>query len=194
MTARLYKIRPGAGEFVPGGDIKLLAGHTGTVNVVQFSPDAGVAITGSEDKTVRVWGKESNWDCIKTITEFPAGVKSVIFSPVDPVLATMSANRVTLWAINGSKYQPENRVDMKGSGKQLKVCMILSSFPLLSKVIRTKLKKPTQITTRSIHAVKSQTANKLTKRKQQVLNCLRTPMHTHHSENPLNVFHSARGT
>lgn len=119
-TARLYKIRPGAGEFVPGGDVKQLSGHTGAVNVVQFSPDGAVALTGSDDRTIRAWRKESNWDCVCTLSQFTASVKSVIFSPVDPVFASLSGNKTTVWTMHGHKFEPDNSVDIRGTEKQLK--------------------------------------------------------------------------
>ena len=120
-TARIYKIRPGAGEFVPGGDVKQLSGHTGAVNVVQFSPDSALALTGSDDRTIRAWKKENEWECVCTLNQFTAPIKSVIFSPVDPVFASMAGNRTTVWTMKGQKYKPENSVDVRSSEKQLKV-------------------------------------------------------------------------
>ena len=120
-TARLYKIRPGAGEFVPGGEVKQLTGHTGPVNVVQFSPDCAVALTGSDDRTIRAWRKENDWGCVCTLNGFTAPVKSVIFSPVDPVFATLAGNRTSVWTMHGQKYEAENSMDIRSTDKQLKV-------------------------------------------------------------------------
>lgn len=124
-TARIYKIRPGAGEFVPGGDVKQLSGHTGAVNVVQFSPDSALALTGSDDRTIRAWKKENEWECVCTLNQFTAPIKSVIFSPVDPVFASMAGNRTTVWTMKGQKYKPENSVDVRSSEKQLKAIWFL---------------------------------------------------------------------
>lgn len=54
-SGRLYKIKPGAGEFVPGTEIRKLLGHRAPVNTVQFTPDNSFVLTGSEDNTVKVW-------------------------------------------------------------------------------------------------------------------------------------------
>ena len=121
-TARLYKIRPGAGEFVPGGDVKQLVGHTAAVNFVQFSPDGAVVLTGSDDRTIRAWRQDNDWQCATTLPEFTSPVKSVIFSPVDPVFASLAGNRVTVWTMHGCSYEAENGVDLRSTDKQLKVC------------------------------------------------------------------------
>lgn len=118
-TARLYKIKPGAGEFVPGGEVKQLVGHTAAVNCIQFSPDAAVALTGSDDMTIRVWRQESDWSCVTTLGTLPGPVKSIIFSPVDPVFASLAGNSATVWTMHGTSYNVENSADIRGS-KQLK--------------------------------------------------------------------------
>lgn len=122
-TARLYKIKPGAGEFVPGGEVKQLVGHTAAVNCIQFSPDAAVALTGSDDMTIRVWRQESEWSCVTTLGTLPGPVKSIIFSPVDPVFASLAGNSATVWTMHGTSYNVENSADIRGS-KQLKVCLL----------------------------------------------------------------------
>ncbi|XP_020613775.1 uncharacterized protein LOC110051997 isoform X2 [Orbicella faveolata] len=119
-TARLYKIRPGAGEFVPGGDVKQLVGHTAAVNFVQFSRDGAVVLTGSDDRTIRAWRQDNDWQCATTLPEFTSPVKSVIFSPVDPVFASLAGNRVTFWTMHGCSYEAENGVDLRSTDKQLK--------------------------------------------------------------------------
>lgn len=118
-TARLYKIRPGAGEFVPGGDVKQLVGHTAAVNCVQFSRDGAVALTGSDDRTIRAWRQENDWTCVTVLTEFTAPVKSVIVSPVDPAFASLAGNRATVWTMHGCTYDADNSVDIR-STKQVK--------------------------------------------------------------------------
>ncbi|XP_078362210.1 uncharacterized protein LOC144646485 isoform X2 [Oculina patagonica] len=126
-TARVYKIRPGAGEFVPGGDVTQLVGHTAAVNCIQIraapaddsSKASAVALTGSDDRTIRVWRQDNDWKCGTTLSGFTAPVKSVIFSPVDPVFASLAGNRVTVWRTVHGNTMKENDVDIR-STKQLK--------------------------------------------------------------------------
>ena len=120
-TARLYKIRPGVGEFVPGGDVKQLVGHTAAVNVVQFSRDGAVVLTGSDDRTIRAWRQDNDWQCATPLLEFTSPVKSVIFSPVDPEFASLAGNRVTVWRMQGCSFEAINGVDLRSPDKQLKV-------------------------------------------------------------------------
>lgn len=130
-TARLYKIRPGAGEFVPGGDVKELTGHTAAVNVVQFSRDAAVVLTGSDDRTIRVWKRDNDWACVTTLKEFTAPLKSVIFSPTgDPEFATLAGNTTTVWTMHGQSYDATNSVEINSSGKHLKVQILPSHLKM----------------------------------------------------------------
>ena len=42
-------------SFVTGETLRVLRGHTDSVRTVLFTPDGSKVITGSGDKTVRVW-------------------------------------------------------------------------------------------------------------------------------------------
>ena len=45
---------------VCGGQVlKVLKGHTGTVKAVAISTDGSKIVSGSDDKTVRVWSAET---------------------------------------------------------------------------------------------------------------------------------------
>lgn len=124
-TARLYKIRSEVGEFVPGADVKQLSGHTAAVNVVKFSLDGAIALTGSDDRTIRAWRKENDWACVCTLTDFYGPVKRIIFSPVkDPVFVTLAGYRTTLWTMHGNNFTPNCSVDVRSSDKQIKVRVI----------------------------------------------------------------------
>ena len=49
MTARLWDLRN------PGSSPRILSGHTGTISSVALTPDGQWALTGSWDKTARLW-------------------------------------------------------------------------------------------------------------------------------------------
>jgi WD40 repeat protein/serine/threonine protein kinase len=66
-------------EPLPGGEIRLFKGHSSRVNAVAFSPDRALALSGGEDRTLRLWdlgtGKE-----LHRISDFKEGIKSVAFA------------------------------------------------------------------------------------------------------------------
>ena len=120
------------GEFVPGADVKQLSGHTAAVNVVKFSLDGAIALTGSDDRTIRAWRKENDWACVCTLNDFYEPVKRIIFSPVkDPVFVTLAGYRATLWTMHGNNFTPNCSVDVRGSDKQIKVRIISLGFNLV---------------------------------------------------------------
>ena len=48
-----------SGLFVSGQVIKVLEGHTSSVYTVAISADGGKIVSGSDDKTVRVWSMQT---------------------------------------------------------------------------------------------------------------------------------------
>lgn len=83
-----------------------------------------MALTGSDDRAIRAWRQDNDWNCVTTLSEFTAPIKSVIFSPVDPVFASLAGNRVTVWTMHGCSYDAENSVDIRSTEKQLKVSIV----------------------------------------------------------------------
>src|SRR5579862_9833171 len=72
---------------------RVLAGHTGAVNSVAFSPDGARLTTASEDKTARVWNT-STGELLHTLTGHDDAVFAAPFSPDGRVIATVSADLV----------------------------------------------------------------------------------------------------
>jgi WD40 repeat protein len=71
-----------------------LAGHTGSVHGLAFSPSARLLATCGEDGTVRLWSLTGSGPAVPTIGPGPFGgpVRSVAFTPDGRYLATANAN------------------------------------------------------------------------------------------------------
>ena len=80
-----------------GEELALLAGHTGWVSTVSFSPDGATLASGSGDHTVRLWDATTG-EHLRTLTGHTRDVTSVSFSPDGSTLASGSRDgTVLLW-------------------------------------------------------------------------------------------------
>ena len=70
---------------------RVLAGHTGAVNSVAFSPDGARLSTASEDKTARVWNAATG-ELLHTLAGHDDAVFAAPFSPDGAMIATVSAD------------------------------------------------------------------------------------------------------
>ena len=79
-------------------------GHTGKINAVRFSPDGQYVLTGSNDKTARLWslnGKE-----VQRFSGHTDIVTDVRFSPNGQYVLTGSDdNTARLWSLDGREVQ-----------------------------------------------------------------------------------------
>ncbi|MGD8307126.1 MAG: WD40 repeat domain-containing protein [Ignavibacteria bacterium] len=76
-----------------------LYGHTSTVTSVDISNDMTTIISGSSDKTIKVWNAESG-DLIQTLTDHTSSIREVEFSPVlDRFASCSSDSTVRIWSL-----------------------------------------------------------------------------------------------
>jgi WD40 repeat protein len=67
-----------------------LTGHRGTVWSVAFSPDGRRILSGSEDKTIRVWDAETDGGVVEPLKGHSGSVTSAVFSPDRPYIVSGS--------------------------------------------------------------------------------------------------------
>ena len=81
---------------VDGKVVKTLAGHTAAVTGVGFSADGKHVVSGSEDKTVRVWSIESG-QAVREITTAAAVTDVLIRIDGTQVVSAHADNKVRVW-------------------------------------------------------------------------------------------------
>ncbi|MCK4344286.1 MAG: PD40 domain-containing protein, partial [Bacteroidales bacterium] len=83
---------------------KIIIPHESWITSVAFSPDGKTILTGSWDKTARLWDLEGNE--VQVFTGHEDGVKSSVFSPDGKTILTGSwDNTSRLWDLDGNELQ-----------------------------------------------------------------------------------------
>lgn len=77
--------------------VRTLAGHTGAVSSVSFSGNGRMVVTGSRDKTARVW-EAGTGRLVRTLKGHKDAVTAVAFNPEGTVVASGSMDRtIIIW-------------------------------------------------------------------------------------------------
>ncbi|KAG9054182.1 hypothetical protein FS842_005878 [Serendipita sp. 407] len=138
--AKLYNPRyPHTLSIQQGGDSKwdsnlalnTLLGHAGVVWSVSFSPDGRFIVSGSDDRTVRLWDMETGHQLSTSFEGHSNRVISVAFSPDGRRIVSGSDKTVRIWdvetgqhlaSLNGhsnvvwsTAFSPDNRRVVSGS-------------------------------------------------------------------------------
>ncbi|RDW89310.1 WD40 repeat-like protein [Coleophoma cylindrospora] len=87
------------------GLICILGGHTDTVNAVKFIPGSpGILLTGSVDKTVKIWkktDKEQGYECVQTLTNHESSVNCIAVTEGSNIFTTGSADAtIKIWSLD----------------------------------------------------------------------------------------------
>ncbi len=85
-----------------------LTGHQGIIRTLSYSPDGQTLVSGSDDKTIRLW--HSNGKFIRSI-QLSGSVNSVSYSPTGKFFVTASGDGlIQIWQPDGSilrRFQPQ---------------------------------------------------------------------------------------
>ena len=85
--------------------LDLLSGHTETVNAVKFIPESnGILISGSVDKQLRIWERNSvtrRYACIQTLADHNSSINCIAVNDRSKLFASGSADScVKIWSLD----------------------------------------------------------------------------------------------
>jgi serine/threonine protein kinase len=81
-----------------------LKGHSSDVNSVSFSPDGEMLVTGSDDRTIKLWNLRTKQE-IRTFKGHSSWIYAIAISPDGQIIASGSADKtIKLWNLNTGTY------------------------------------------------------------------------------------------
>ena len=103
ITQTPSMIKQGSNMFIQLEKISILSEHTGVVSAVTITPDGTKAVSGSYDKTIRVWDINSG-QCILTLRGHTNGVSAVTITPDGTKIISASHDKtLKVWDINSGQ-------------------------------------------------------------------------------------------
>lgn len=81
--------------------VKVLSGHSGAITTLDFSPDGNFLISGSRDKTVRLWDIQSGLTLKINNADFSQGIYQVKFNPKGDKIGVVSWELKPGYGVNG---------------------------------------------------------------------------------------------
>ena len=79
--------------------LKILGEHFGSVRSVAYSPDGTKIISGSMDKTIKIWDANTG-QCLKTLNGHSHYVNSVAYSPDGTKIISGSSDKtIKIWGV-----------------------------------------------------------------------------------------------
>ena len=103
--------RDAADEFDPWQERAVLRGHQGAVRALAFSPDGKTLVSGSSDRTIRVWDTNTGQERATWKTHKEA-VRALAFSPNGKLLASGDDGGTTfVWDVATGKAQRSTKAN-----------------------------------------------------------------------------------
>ena len=90
----------------PSATYMTLYGHTGEINSVEFSRDGQYIVTGSDDRSVRIWDTQTYSQVGDALTGHTDAVKSACFSPDGTLVVSASRDgTVCIWNAQSQAHE-----------------------------------------------------------------------------------------